>query len=108
DFARGTIRIFQQLRRAKVTDDADAGRKFILQATKTRAGERTLTLGADLLRVLRAHQALQAEERERLGELWKDRWGNLVFTSETGAPIHALCLLDHFRAMLKAAKLPTI
>jgi integrase len=46
DFARGTIRIFQQLRRAKVTDDADAGRAFILQATKTKAGERTLMLDA--------------------------------------------------------------
>jgi integrase len=108
DFERGTIRIFQQLRRAKVTDDADAGREFILQATKTKAGERTLTLDDDLLQVLRAYQAHQAEEQTVLGEKWKDPWGTLVFTSETGAPIHASCLLDHFRGALWAANLPRI
>jgi integrase len=108
DFERGTIRIFQQLRRVKVKDDPGGARVFVLQTTKTKAGGRTLKLDDDLLDVLRSHQAQQAEEQTVLGENWKDPWGNLVFTSETGAPIHASCLLDHFRAMLKAAQLPTI
>jgi len=67
DFARGTIRIFQQLRRAKLSDDAEVGRAFILQATKTKAGERTLTLDADLVHVLRAHQRSRPRSASALG-----------------------------------------
>jgi len=108
DFERGTIRIFQQLRRVKVKDDPDGARVFVLQTTKTKAGERTLKLDDDLLDVLHSHRAQQAEERTVLGANWKDPWGNLVFTSETGAPIHASCLLDHLRGALKAAGLSSI
>jgi integrase len=108
DFERGTIRIFQQLRRVKIKDHPAGVRGFVLQTTKTKAGERTLKLDDDLLDVLRNHQAQQAEERTALGEQWKDPWGTLVFTSETGAPIHASCLLDHLRSTLKAAGLASI
>jgi integrase len=106
DFERGTLRVFQQLRRAR--PEKGAAREFVLQTTKTKAGERTLRLDEDLLEVLRAHKANQDEERALLGEKWLDPWGNLVFTTETGRPIHISSLLDHFRQMLTKAELPEI
>ncbi len=106
DFEAGTIRIFQQLRRAKLQQDGE--REFFLQVTKTKAGERTLQLDDDLLDILQAHLAHQDEERALLGDRWRDPWGNLVFTSETGAPIHVSCLLDHFKSVLKRSGLPAI
>ncbi|GAB4446851.1 MAG: site-specific integrase [Chloroflexi bacterium OHK40] len=106
DFERGTLRIFQQLRRARL--EKGAAREFILQTTKTKAGERTLRLDEDLLEVLREHKLNQDEERALLGDKWRDPWGKLVFTTETGGPIHISCLLDHFRQVLKKAELSEI
>jgi integrase len=106
DFERGTLRIFQQLRRAR--PEKGAAREFILQTTKTKAGERTLRLDEDLLEVLREHKLNQDEERALLGDKWRDPWGKLVFTTETGGPIHISCLLDHFRQVLKKAELSEI
>ena len=108
DFKVGTLRVFQQLQRVKPENDPKAQRVFVLQTTKTKAGERTLKLDEDLLDVLRAHQKSQNEEKALLGEKWRDPWGDLVFTSETGAPIHLSCLLDHFRGVLARANLPRI
>lgn len=104
----GTIRIFQQLQRAKLSIEADAKRAFVLQSTKTKAGERTLKIDPDLVAVLRRHRTQQAEKRLLLGEKWSDRWDNLVFTSETGAPIHLSCLLDHLHGVLAKHELPRI
>ncbi|NTU80721.1 MAG: site-specific integrase [Chloroflexales bacterium] len=108
DFERGTLRIHQQLQRARKGGKQDAPREFVLQSTKTKAGERTLRLDEDLLEVLREHQENQAEERALLGEKWRDPWGTLVFTTETSGPIHISCLLDHFRQVLEKAGLPDI
>jgi integrase len=108
DFAAGTIRIHQQLRRARIGGKADAPREFLLQPTKTKAGERTLKLDADLLAVLQAHKANYDEERALLGVRWRDPFGNLVFTTDTGAPIHMSILRRHFVQVCKAAKLPPI
>jgi integrase len=106
NFERGTLRIYQQLQRARKDGRQDAPKAFVLQATKTRAGERTLKLDDDLLAVLRAHKANQDEERALLGDKWRDPWGSLVFTSDTGGPIFISGLLAHFRGVLKRAELP--
>jgi integrase len=108
DFEAGTIRIHRQLQRARKQGKPDGPREFLLQTTKTKAGERTLKLDEDILAVLCQHRANQQEERALRGEAWRDPWGNLVFTTETGAPIHISCLLDHFRAVLIIAGLPSI
>lgn len=108
DFAAGTIRIHQQLQRARVGGKADAPREFVLQSVKTKAGERTLRLDANLVAVLRAHKANQDEERALRGAAWRDPWGTLVFTTETGGPMHISCLLDHFRQTLAKAELPAV
>jgi integrase len=106
NFERGTIRIFQQLRRAR--PKRGERRQFVLQTVKTKAGERTLKLDADLLDVLRAHKRNYDEERALLGDKWRDPWGALVFTSDTGGPIFIGGLLKHFKSALKAAGLPQI
>lgn len=108
DFQAGTLRIYQQLQRARKDGKVDAPREFVLQTTKTKSGERTLKLDEDLLTVLRAHKQNQEEERQLRGEKWRDPWGTLIFTSETGGPIHVSCLLDHLRGALKQAELPEI
>ena len=103
DFKAKTIRIGQQLRRVPGPD----GKKvFALQITKP-ARVLVLTLDDDLIAVLKAHRKLQAEERLLLGPAWKDTLG-LVFVSETGAPIHASCIIAHFKNSLAAAQLPDI
>jgi len=99
DFKAKTIRVYQQLQRVNGA--------FLLQTTKTKAGERLLMLDDDLLALLRAHRKNQAEERLICGPAWKDRL-NLVLVSETGAPIHASCLLEHFKQALGRAGLPSI
>lgn len=106
DFERGTLQIFQQLRRAR--PNRGEPRKFVLQAVKTKAGERTLKLDADLIEVLRAHKRNYDEERALFGEKWRDPWGTLVFTSDAGGPIHISGLLVHFKQALKEAGLPKI
>lgn len=85
DFKAKTLRVCQQLQRVNGV--------FVLQTTKTKAGERVLMLDDDLLALLRMHRKNQAEERLICGPVWKDRL-NLIFVTETGAPIHASCLVD--------------
>ncbi len=108
DLEKGTLRIFQQLQRARKDGRLDGPREFILQTTKTKSGERTLRIDADLIAVLCEHKRLQDEERALLGDQWRDPWGNLVFTTETGAPIHSGQLRWHFHRVLKQAQLPRI
>jgi integrase len=104
DLDTGTLRVFQQLQRLT---GSDGQRAFILQTTKTRAGDRLLQLDDDLTALLRAHKHNQDEERALLGEHWKNRL-NLVFVTETGAPIHFSDLVKQFKGALKKAELPNI
>jgi integrase len=55
----GTLRVSHQLQRVK---QGDAGNAFVLQNTKTKAGERILQLDADLIALLRERQRLYAED----------------------------------------------
>jgi integrase len=102
DLIKGKITIQQQLRRVKG--------EWVVQPTKTKAGARTLMIDADLVAVLRAHKARQAEEKLRLGPKWDSfaKAHDLMFVSGIGAPLHARVVHDHFTAALQRAKLPTI
>lgn len=104
DLDAHTLRVFQQLQRVT---GAEGSREFILQTTKTKAGERLLQLDDDLVALLRAHKQTQDEERALQGERWKNQL-NLVFVTDTGAPIHVSDLVKQFKNALKKAKLPTI
>lgn len=103
DLEKGTIRIYRQLRRVP----GDAGKVFALQATKTASSDRLLDLDADLISLLRSFRRLWLEERLRAAGGVRNPWG-LLFTSETGAPIHISNLRTHFQAALRAAGLPII
>ncbi len=104
DLDAGTIRVYQQLRRVRNGNDT---REFVLQTTKTRAGERLLQLDEDLVMVLREHRRVQQEEAALRRKQWKNVL-NLVFVTETGAPIHISDLTKHFKSALKRAGLPVI
>lgn len=104
DLNAGTLRVAQQLQRIK---GAGGSREFVLQTTKTRAGERLLQLDDDMVALLRAHRQNQEEERDLRGPHWKNRL-NLVFVTDTGAPIHFSDLVKQFKSALKKAKLPAI
>jgi integrase len=108
DFESGTIHIHQQLRRVP---SAEGGKLFALQSVKTKSGERVLAIDDDLVAELRAYRKDELEARLTLGARWRDpftKQGGLVFTSESGGPIHASNLIAHFDALLAAAGLPKI
>jgi integrase len=77
------------------------------QTTKTKAGERILQLDDELIALLRLHRQIQEEEQRLRGEQWKNQL-NLVFVTETGAPIHFSDLVRQFKSVLRKAKLPEI
>jgi integrase len=109
DFRAKTLTVRQQLKRVP---KAEGGRAFGLQIPKTKSGIRTLSLDDDLIAVLRAHRANQAEEALLLGDAYKDPYvakrGGLLFVSDTGAPLHNSNVFNHFRRVLKRAELPQI
>lgn len=84
DLDAGTLRVYQQLQRVT---DADGQRSFVLQTTKTRAGERVLQMDPLLAACLCAHRQMQGEEAALCGSTWKNQL-NVVFVTQTGAPIH--------------------
>lgn len=100
----GTLRVFRQLQRIK---HPEGGKMFVLQSTKTKAGDRLLQLDSDLVALLREHQRVQAEEAALRGAAWKNTLG-LVFVTDTGAPIHFSDLVKQFKGALKKAGLPNI
>jgi integrase len=104
DLEVGMLRVFQQLKRVKGDGEK---REFVLQSTKTKAGERILQLDPTLAAMLREHRRVQEEEKALRGEAWKDKHG-LVFVTETGAPIHGTELVQHFKRVLKKAGLPKV
>jgi integrase len=59
DLGRSVLRIRRQLRRVNGSNSAKV---FVLQTTKTKAGERVLVLDADLVAVMREHLRNQTEE----------------------------------------------
>jgi integrase len=63
------------------------GQKFEVRQPKTARAVRSVGLDSQLLKVLREHNARQAERKLKLGELWQDQ--GLVFTGPMGG------FLDH-------------
>ncbi|GAA4411032.1 hypothetical protein GCM10023148_03040 [Actinokineospora soli] len=75
-------------------------------APKSEAGERTIPLDAEGVRLLRAHRARQNEARLRLGPAWVD--SGRVWTRPNGAALRPSWLSDRFAALVAAAGLPPI
>ncbi len=104
DLERSVLRARRQLRRV---NGPNGTKVFVLQTTKTKAGERILTLDGDLVAVLREHMRNQVEERRVLDGQWESTM-NLIFVTETGAPVHSSDLIQHFKRLLKTLELPKI
>ncbi|NJL06782.1 MAG: site-specific integrase [Chloroflexaceae bacterium] len=75
---------------------------------KTTASRRTLACLTEVVTVLRAHAAVQAEERARWQDFHPDAvWNpdNYVFVTSTGTPINPRNLPRHFKQALQRAGL---
>ena len=73
---------------------------------KSAAGRRMILLGPMTLEKLRAHKALQEEQRKIAGEGWQEK--DLMFPSSIGTPIDPSNLYHDFKKLLKASGLPDI
>ncbi len=81
--------------------------RWSFQEPKTSRSRRTIALPKPLLAKLAIHKRLQAEQRMKLCNLWEAN--DLVFCSETGAPLHVPNLTyRYFRPILEKAELPRI
>ncbi len=74
--------------------------------TKTESSERTITLSASVVPVLKAHRAKQNERKLRLGGSWHDL--NLVFPSSVGTHFEKSNMRRRFHSLLDKAGLPCI
>jgi integrase len=75
-------------------------------APKSVAGERTIPVDAEGVRLLKAHKRRQAEERLRLGGAWVA--SGMVFTKPDGSPLRPSWIGDQFERLYKGAGLPPI
>lgn len=73
---------------------------------KTKAARRTLTLGPDLVAILRAHRTRQTERRLAAGPVWQD--DGLAFTEDDGSLIHPNRASTQFTKAADAAGLPPV
>ncbi|WP_160051516.1 site-specific integrase [Nocardiopsis sp. FR26] len=73
---------------------------------KSAAGQRTITLDTDTIKVLRAWKRFQNEERLKVGQKWPD--SGLVFTRQDGSGWHPAQVSDWFLRISRAAGLPPI
>jgi integrase len=78
----------------------------ITTTPKSAAGQRTITLDTDTIKVLRAWKRFQKEERLKAGQTWTDT--GLVFTRQDGAGWHPAQVSDWFLRISRAAGLPPI
>ena len=82
-------------------------RDFHLDEPKTKRSRRTVALPGPVVQSLREHRARQLEERLRAGPAWVgERWGDLVFSNETGAPLHGTTVARRFKQLIAEAGLP--
>ncbi|HEY9899194.1 MAG TPA: site-specific integrase [Pantanalinema sp.] len=97
DFQAGVIRIRNNLQWIEG--------QFKLVDVKTARSRRTLAVPDVIMKSLKQHRAKQAAEKLRSGAAWKDTL-KLVFTTPTGAPIHASNITHHFQRLLADLGLP--
>ena len=81
------------------------GSKPVFSPTKTRSGHRIVEISGVLVSVLQDHRRKQKEQRLSVGPIWQEN--NLVWPNERGQAMTPSVLHRHFKALLKAVKLPT-
>jgi integrase len=96
DFETGIIEIRQQIvQLGWQTETAD---------TKTEAGERTVIAVPAVLAALADERAVQYRRRHAAGPAWLDT--GLVFTTDTGSPLHPSQVTEQFHRLTEQADLP--
>ncbi|GAA4630043.1 site-specific integrase [Actinoallomurus vinaceus] len=98
DLTAGTLKVVQ----TRVLVDY----KVIIEPPKSRNGNRTLPLDAELIDALRALRKRQAVEAEEAGEAYEG--SEYVVTDELGRPVHPEWYSDEFGRILRCAKLRRI
>ncbi|MFY7066150.1 tyrosine-type recombinase/integrase [Nocardiopsis changdeensis] len=78
----------------------------ITSTPKSAAGQRTITLDADTVKILRGWKRFQNEQRLQAGKHWNHT--GLVFTRQDGSGWHPGQVSDWFCRIAKAAGLPPI
>ena len=73
---------------------------------KTKKVRRTIKLGDEILKLLRAHKKRQEAQKVVIGELWVEN--GLIFPSSIGTPLNQSNLRKDFLKDLDRAKLPKI
>jgi site-specific recombinase XerD len=77
-----------------------------LRPPKTEASQRTLPLDDHALAVLDTHLDRQQDEKNTAGPDWTD--SGLIFTTQTGTPLHPQKVSDYFKTLTARAGLPPI
>lgn len=80
--------------------------RLVWSDPKSKAGRRSVALGAATVEALRRWRQAQREERLAWGPAWEDH--GLVFTRENGAPVRPEWYSDQFGRLRREAGLPPI
>lgn len=98
DMVKGTMAVRQSV--------AVYERKAIIQAPKSRAAVRTITLPPEAVAALKAHRTRQLAARLAAGPVWSDH--DLVFATYAGGPIHPSNVVRSFAKIVDRAGVPRI
>lgn len=74
---------------------------------KTVRSRRRIPIDGETVAILRTHRTAQLRRQMAAGPVWGNLW-DLVFTSETGSPIHARTLRSHLSKALDRVAVPRI
>lgn len=77
-----------------------------LDEPKTPRSRRVVLLAQPVVAALRRHRTRQLTERLAVGPAWSEEWGELIFSSESGAPLHGTSVAKRFRAIMRRAGMP--
>lgn len=97
DWERGRLKVLRQLQRIP-------RKGLIFFEPKTVSSWRNISLGSEMMAILRAHAEIQLEEKGFMGQNWRDN--DLVFPNGIGTPMAPYRLLDVYKQFLKQAGLP--
>jgi integrase len=106
DFTEKRLTVSRAIERIRNADGKGSSLQFV--EPKTDRSRRTISLPDSIIAALKTQRARQAQARLLAGADWKDKSGDLIFTTKIGTPIEPRNLYRDFRGILADAKLPMI
>lgn len=104
DFEAKTLTVRRTMSRVKMVEENIT--KLLFSDPKTEKGKRIIPLKPSMLMELNIHKVRQQEEKELVGDAYKDN--GLVFATATGTPVEPGNLIKQHTRLLKNAKLPHV